>query len=139
MMLIRAVFASVAVVAAMPVGAGVACAAPAVVGKTYADAKSAIADSGGTAVVESRVGDRKAENDCVVTSVRDSDFLDASGKSQGKNVLVDLNCYATYASAVFPGYSLGSPEGRADYEAALAKKKAAQAKQAGGSGSNASG
>lgn len=109
-------------------GTGPANAAPDVVGKTYADAKSAIADAGETAVIESRVGDRKAVDDCVVTNIRDSNFLDSSGKPRGNSVLVNLNCYATYASALFPGYSLGSPEGRADYEAALAKK-AAEAKQ----------
>ncbi len=57
-------------------GAGIASAAPDVVGMTYGDAVSEIEDGGGTAKIAVTVGDRQdAMGDCLVTSATDSPFV----------------------------------------------------------------
>ncbi|ULE35300.1 hypothetical protein [Mycobacterium sp. IDR2000157661] len=98
-------------------GAGAAHAAPDVVGMAYSDAQEEIEDSGGSAVVASRVGDQLDEGDCIVTNVWEASFLriDSSDDSQ---VQVALNCNGEYATATDPGASVGNPLGR------LAKTKA---------------
>ena len=92
-------------------GAGTAAAAPDVVGQTYSDAKEAIEQNGGSAVVASRVGDQLEEGDCIVVNAWDASFLriDASDESQ---IQVALNCAGGYATATDPGASVASPLGR---------------------------
>ncbi|MEO3758155.1 hypothetical protein ABGB19_07705 [Mycobacterium sp. B14F4] len=98
-------------------GTGTAAAAPDVVGQTYSDAKDAIEEDGGSAVVAARVGDQLDEGDCIVTNAWDASFLriDASDESQ---IQVALNCAGEYATATDPGASVASPLGR------VAKSKA---------------
>ena len=102
---------AVAAAASLLFGAGVAAAAPDVVGDKYSDAQEAIKDGGGSAVVASRFGDKLDEGDCIVTNAWDASFLriDASDDSQ---VNVALNCSGAYASATNPGTSVQNPLGR---------------------------
>ena len=115
---LAAAFSSMAVIAT-------AQASPNVVGQKYSDASSALSSAGYTAVVSVTVGDQLHWPDCVV--VRQQDRTAApppnSGGSGAKQTLVSLNCEAAVASAVTPGNSLGSPEGRA---AKAAEQQAAQ-------------
>ena len=92
-------------------GAGTATAAPDVVGEKYSDAKEAIEEDGGEAVVASRVGSTLEEDDCIVSNAWDASFLriDASDEDQ---VQVALNCAGDYATATNPGASVASPLGR---------------------------
>ena len=99
-------------------GAGVASAAPDVVGMTYGDAVSAIEDDGGTAKISVTVGDRQdAMGDCLVTNatdapfVRDLDWAGEFGHADGE-VLLALNCNRGAATGTTPGASAASPEGR---------------------------
>ena len=56
-------------------GAGIASAAPDVVGMTYGDAVSAIEEDGGTSKIAVTVGDRQdAMGDCLVTNATDAPF-----------------------------------------------------------------
>ena len=102
---------AVAAAASLLFGAGIASAAPDVVGDTYSDALEAIEEGGGSAVVASRFGDKLEEGDCIVTNAWDASFLriDASDESQ---VNVALNCSGAYASATNPGTSVQNPLGR---------------------------
>jgi hypothetical protein len=104
-------------------GAGIASAAPDVVGKTYSDASKAIDDDGGKAVIATRVGDTLEQSDCIVTTVSDASFLriDTADDSE---VLLSLNCAGGYATATTAGPSVASPEGRA--AKSEAEKKAAE-------------
>jgi hypothetical protein len=95
---------------AVLLGAGVAAAAPDVVGDKYSDAAKAIKDAGGTAVVATRVGDKLEQDDCIVTNAWDSAFLRID--SSGNQVSVALNCAGAYATAVNPGASVQDPLGR---------------------------
>jgi hypothetical protein len=92
-------------------GAGTAAAAPDVVGMKYSDAQEEIEDSGGSAIIATRVGDKLEEGDCIVTNAWDASFLriDSSASDQ---VQVALNCAGEYATATNPGASVGSPLGR---------------------------
>ena len=54
-------------------GTGVA-AADDYAGQTYADASSAASDAGQTVVVAGRVGDKVAQDDCIVTSSQTAPF-----------------------------------------------------------------
>jgi hypothetical protein len=102
---------AVAAASSLFLGAGIASAAPDVVGDKYSDAQEAIEESGGSAVVASRFGDKLDEGDCIVTNAWDASFLriDASDESQ---VNVALNCSGAYASATNPGASVQNPLGR---------------------------
>lgn len=104
---------------------------PDVVGMTYSDAASKIADGGGTAKIQVTVGDRQvAMGDCLVTSAKAAPFVEVSdGAFQHDDnvVLLALNCDRGVASATTPGASLGSPDGRAFQE--KAEKAAEAAKQ----------
>ena len=93
-------------------GAGTAAAAPDVVGMKYSDAQEEIEDSGGSATVATRVGDKLEEGDCIVTNAWDASFLriDSSASDQ---VQVALNCAGEYATATNPGASVASPLGSA--------------------------
>ncbi len=98
-------------------GAGIAAAAPDVVGMTYGDAVSEIEDGGGTAKIAVTVGDRQdAMGDCLVTNATDAPFVRDSGGEFGhadSEVLLTLNCNRGAATATTPGASAASPEGRA--------------------------
>ena len=110
-------------------GAGIASAAPDVVGMTYGDAVSAIEEEGSTAKISVTVGDRQdAMGDCLVTNATDAPFVRDSEGSFGHadgEVLLALNCNRGAATATTPGASLASPEGR-DFQAAAEEAAAAQ-------------
>lgn len=116
-------------------GAGVATAAPDVVGETFEDASSAIEDDGGTAKVAVTVGSKLAQDDCVVTHAWDAPFVRDAGDEYTHaedEVMVSLNCDGGYASSTHPGASLASPAGReakkaADEEAAAEQEELAEA------------
>jgi hypothetical protein len=87
--------------------AGVASADTDVVGKTYADATTALSDEGKTAKVATTVGDKQNRDSCVVTSATDSPFVGGTDATHvSDTVLLSLNCYAAAASGG-PGYSAG--------------------------------
>jgi hypothetical protein len=108
-------------------GAGIASAAPDVVGMTYGDAVSAIEEEGSTAKVAVTVGDRQdAMGDCLVTGATDAPFVRDVGGEFGhasSEVLLSLNCNRGAATATTPGSSMGSPEGR-EFQAAAEEKAA---------------
>ena len=84
-------------------GAGIASAAPDVVGMTYGDAVSAIEEDGGTSKIAVTVGDRQdAMGDCLVTNATDAPFVRDSegefGHADGE-VLLTLNCNRGAATA----------------------------------------
>ena len=93
-------------------GAGTAAAAPDVLGEKYSDAKEAIEEDGGSAVVASRVGGTLEEDDCIVTNAWDASFLRIDSAAEDQ-VQVALNCAGDYATATNPGASVASPLGRA--------------------------
>lgn len=122
---------SIAAASAAVFGAGPAAAAPNVVGMKYSDALEEIKNSGGTAVIASRVGDKLDEGDCIVTNIWESSFLRIDS-ADSDEMSVALNCNGEYATANHPGASVGSPEGRqakskAELEAA---QQAAQQEEA---------
>ncbi|QRY51891.1 hypothetical protein [Mycolicibacterium septicum] len=118
-------------------GAGVAAAAPDVVGQTYSDASSAIEDSGSSAKVAVTVGSKLSQGDCIVTNAWDAPFVRDSGGSFGhadSEVMVALNCDGDHATATHGGASVASPAGReakaaSDEEEAKAEAEAAAAQQ----------
>jgi hypothetical protein len=115
-------------------GAGVASAAPDVVGMTYGDAVSAIEEEGGTAKIAVTVGDRQdAMGDCLVTNATDAPFMrdvgDGSFGHADSEVLLTLNCNRGAATAAVPGASLASEAGREFQAAAEEQAAAAQAEQ----------
>ena len=115
-------------------GAGIASAAPDVVGMTYGDAVSAIEEEGSTAKIAVTVGDRQdAMGDCLVTNATDAPFLrdvgDGSFGHADSEVMLTLNCNRGAATATTPGASMGSPEGREFQAAAEEQAAAAQAEQ----------
>jgi hypothetical protein len=118
-------------------GAGVAQAggAPNVVGQKYSDAQTAISGAGFTPVVSTVVGDRNARSDCLVTNTvaRTVPAPPNSSGSPTNQLLVSLNCDNGEASATKPGFSAGSPEGKA--AAAAASSSAAAAAPAAAPGS----
>jgi hypothetical protein len=116
---------AVAGAAASLFGAGIAGAAPDVVGDTYNDASTAIEQDGGTAVVATRVGSGADEGECIVTNAWDAPFL-RDGSSADGEVMVALNCNGGVASAGTPGNSAASPAGR---EAKAAQDEAAAAEE----------
>lgn len=108
-------------------GAATATADDQVVGQTFKDAKAALAQQGMGVTVATTVGDRKDWDNCIVTSASKASFNDSSGNSTGNNMLVNLNCYAKYATKVWPGFSIASPEGQKIYQEDLAAKKQREA------------
>jgi hypothetical protein len=115
-------------------GAGIASAAPDVVGMTYGDAVSAIEEDGGTSKIAVTVGDRQdAMGDCLVTNASDAPFVRDSagefGHADGE-VLLTLNCNRGAATAGVPGASAASPEGRAFTAKAEEAAAAQQSEQA---------
>jgi hypothetical protein len=117
--------AAAATASAALFGAGIAGAAPDVVGDTYGDASSTIQQSGGTAVVATRTGSGADTDDCIVTNAWDASFI-REGESSGGEVMVALNCNGDVASAGKPGNSVASPAGR---EAKAAQDEADAAEQ----------
>ena len=109
-------------------GTGVA-AADDYAGQTYADASSAASDAGQTVIVANRVGDKLAQDECIVTRSWDAPFVrDNEGEfgHASDEVELSLNCNGGYATAANPGNSLASPEGR---EAKAAADEAAAQEQ----------
>jgi hypothetical protein len=104
-------------------GAGIAAAAPDVVGEKYADAVEAIEEEGGTAVIASRVGDKLEQDECIVTNAWDASFLRIDEAAEDQ-VMLALNCAGEFATATNPGPSIGSPMGREAKSAA--EEEAAQ-------------
>jgi hypothetical protein len=102
---------AVAGAAAALFGAGIAGAAPDVVGDTYNDAASTIQQAGGTPVVATRTGGRTDEDNCIVTNAWDGSFLRDGSPASGE-VMLALNCNGEVASAGTPGNSAASPAGR---------------------------
>ncbi|MHC9294471.1 hypothetical protein ACRCUN_18550 [Mycobacterium sp. LTG2003] len=98
-------------------GAGVASAAPDVVGQPYADAASAIEDSGATPRIAVTVGGRLPKDECIVTNAWDTRPLvpmtdDVYWEYTEDVVQLSLNCAGDHATAVNPGASIASPLGR---------------------------
>lgn len=112
---------------ALTLGSGLALADDAVVGQTFADAKAALSQQGMTAVVATTVGDRKDWDSCIVSSATPASGVDGFGNASSGKMNVNLNCYAKYGTANWPGYSLQSPEGQKLYQADLAAKKQKEA------------
>ena len=104
--------AAAGVAATISVGAGLASAAPDVVGQTYKDAKNNIQSSGATAVIATRTGGMVDEDKCIVTSAWSKPSPTAIGEDPSNQVLVALNCNAAIATPGAPGNSAASPEGR---------------------------
>jgi hypothetical protein len=92
-------------------GAGVASAAPDVVGQTYSDASSAIENSGSSAKIAVTVGSKLSQDDCIVTNAWNAPFVRDGNHASGE-VLVALNCDGDHATATHPGASVASPAGR---------------------------
>ncbi|GAB7072062.1 PASTA domain-containing protein [Mycobacterium hodleri] len=103
---------------------GPASAAPSVTGQSYADASSALSSAGLTATVATTVGDQLPRDKCLVVNQHNESVAQkGSHSTAGKTVALSLNCYNQEASATKPGFSAGSPEGRAAKAAAAASKK----------------
>jgi hypothetical protein len=115
-------------------GAGIASAAPDVVGMTYGDAVSEIEDGGGTAKIAVTVGDRQdAMGDCLVTSATDSPFVRDDGgefSHSSDEVLLSINCNRGAATATTPGASIASPQGREFQDIAEQRAAEQQSQQA---------
>jgi hypothetical protein len=77
--------------------------APSVVGKKYSEASQTLSSAGYTATVSTRMGDHLAQDDCIVSSQRESNKSFTVGGD--KIVLLSLDCDETHSAA--------SPEGRA--------------------------
>jgi hypothetical protein len=128
-MLIKVAASAAAAIAAASAalwGAGIAGAAPDVVGDTYSDAAAAIQQNGGTAVIATRVGSGADEDECIVTNAWDASFIREGASSSGE-VMVALNCNSQVASAGKSGNSAASPAGR---EAKAAQDEAEAAEEA---------
>ena len=113
-------------------GTGVA-AADDYAGQTYADASSAASDAGQTVIVASRVGDKLAQDECIVTRSWDAPFVrdDVEGVfgHASDEVMLSLNCNGDHATATNPGASVASPEGR-EAKAAADEAAAQQSEEA---------
>ena len=97
-----------------------------VVGQKYSDARSALTGAGYAIVVSTTVGDTLGRSDCVVTrqQSRIEPPPENTSAAPVKQMLLSLNCGAAVATAVAPGNSRQSPEGRAAAAAAAAAAKA---------------
>ncbi len=94
------------------VGHGTATAAPDVSGQTYGKAKQSLAGWGLNPIVATRVGDRVADDNCIVDRVQDANFVSGTGSAASNTVYVYLNCYGNVASTTSPGYSAQNPMGK---------------------------
>jgi hypothetical protein len=112
--------AAASVAAVISVGAGVAAAAPDVVGQTYRDAKSTIQGQGASVVIATRTGGSADVDKCIVTNAWDKPSVTQPRKASGPDeVWVALSCNAAVAGPGSPGNSAASQEGR---EALIAQK-----------------
>jgi hypothetical protein len=83
------------------------------VGKTYADASKALADSGLKGVIAGRVAGRLPDDQCVVTNAQKASWVKGNNFARVTDtVQLYLNCGAAVASAGTPGNSAATPEGR---------------------------
>jgi hypothetical protein len=105
--------AAAGVAATISLGAGLAVAAPDVVGQTYADAKNTIQSTGSAVVIATRTGGSSVLDECTVTNAWDKPRVNQVRQAPGPSeVMVALNCNAAVASAGSAGPSAASPEGR---------------------------
>jgi hypothetical protein len=105
--------AAAGVAATISVGAGIAAAAPDVVGQTYRDAKSSIQETGAAVIIATRTGGLAETDKCIVTNAWDKPSVTQPRQAPGPDtVWVALNCNAAVASPGSPGNSAASPEGR---------------------------
>ena len=106
-------------------GTGVAAADDYAV-QTYADASSAASDAGQTIIVASRVGDKLAQDECIVTSSQSAPFLSFMGDDFAHvcrtRPALNLNYNGGLRDGRQSRHSLASPEGR---EAKVAEDEAA--------------
>lgn len=107
-------------------GAGTASAINEYEGMTYSQAANAVAQSGGTPVISSKVGSFLPTSQCVVTGSHKGSFLDSSGNNSGNKVMLDLNCNYMFSLPGVPGNSKASPEGKAAYDQAVQQAQQAQ-------------
>ena len=97
-------------------GAGQAGAVPDVVDRPYKDAKRIIRQSGGNAVVATRVGSAADEGDCLVTNAWNAAVRRPNSRGRpvaNSDIMVALNCNGALAAPGSPGNSALSPVGRA--------------------------
>lgn len=111
--------------------AGIASAAPDVVGQPYSDAAAAIEEEGATPEVAVAVGGRLPQDECIVTNAWDSSQLvpmtdDVYWEYTEDVVKLALNCAGDHATATNSGASVASPLGR---EAKAAAEEAANAEE----------
>jgi hypothetical protein len=92
--------------------AGVASAAPSVVGMTYDKAKAALGP-GVTLEVSTSTGTALQQGDCIVTNQILRPASTFGQQSIHAKLMLSLNCNAPVASAGQAGNSAASPEGRA--------------------------
>ena len=108
-----------------------AAAADGIVGETYQQAKKTLRKQGKSTHVVSTVGDRSEWSDCLVVSATPAPELNAYGKTRGGHLVnLSLNCYASFATYLEPGYSMASPQGQELYQEALEKYRQAHAEEA---------
>ncbi len=94
------------------VGAGVAAADP-YAGQTYADAASAIGNSGQVAVIAGRVGSQLPNDQCIVSRSQRASWVSGTNFTPVTNkILLYLNCNQVLAGPGTPGNSAASPEGQ---------------------------
>ncbi len=105
--------AAAGVAATISVGAGIAAAAPDVVGQTYNDAKQTIQAAGSAVIIATRTGGLAETDKCIVTNAWNKPSVTLPREAPDPNtVWVALNCNAAVASPGSPGNSAASPEGR---------------------------
>jgi hypothetical protein len=108
--------AAAAVAAGTLVLLGTPTAAADYVGQKFADASDAMGESGLNPIIATRVGDKLAQDECIVTGAWAPSFLRGVGDgfehSDGE-MMVSLNCSGAYASETNPGASVQHPLGRA--------------------------
>jgi hypothetical protein len=104
-------------------------ATPQTVGQTLSNAQTAFSGMGVHPVIQTILGDRTAQSNCLVTRQQlqylpAPENAEASGSTQ---VLLGLNCNAGVATVTTPGPSPESPEGQAGTAAAAAAAAKASA------------
>lgn len=93
-------------------GAGAAH-ADALIGKTYSDARSVVSDKMHATPVLATVNGAVLDlDDCIVVSWSKSAAVSALGETDGKKILLNLNCNAKVAAAGTPGNSATTPQGK---------------------------
>lgn len=113
-------------------GAGEAAAVPDVVDRPYKDAQRIIQQSGGNAVVATRVGSGANEANCLVTNAWEAAVRRPNSRGRpvaNRDVMVALNCNGVLAAPGVPGNSAMSPSGR-DAKAEQQRRQAEAARDA---------